>query len=397
MTLRERIRQAARDDTGAVAVMTAVLVLAFVALSAIVVDVGYLYDTRRELQAAAEAGALAGCQELITSGDAGLARSSADQYARMNVAHGPVKALEIRRIDVDTTEKSVRVVVADQAQMFFSRMVGPATRQVQAAAKARAWQLEGGRYLVPWAIPIVRVVDRVEVWTTGGSPSVLTQDAGDPLTYSGYLSAPSAGGTDVFVRVYNEYGIPEILVDTSGSKTSDAPAARIIAADAGQEFTSITLSDDYFASDAAMFVTIHATTKTPQTQVNISVGGGSGRMTASDASGLNWHYSTSLSALDDVFTVIPCRPAGPRRRSTSTYAAPRFRSARSVCSPSSNRRVEACMSRSGSTISTPPRPPQDSFSRCAWVRPRTWAATSPSSTTTVSRIWARARPTCPAP
>lgn len=302
---RRLIPEVLSDDHGAVAVIAAILVVAFVSLSAIVVDAGYMYDTRRQLQASAEAAALAGCQELIVSGDTGAARASATEYATLNAAKGPVKGLEIRRIDVDTSDNSVRVVVAQQAPMFFSRMFGPATRQVQAAAKARAWKLQGGRYLVPWAIPIVKVVDRVEVWTGAGASTLLAEDGGDPLHYSGYISAPAGGGTDVFVRVYNEHDVPELLVESSGSKTDDAPAARIVVADAGAPFTAIALSNDYFPSDEPIYCVVRATTSEPQTEVGISVGGSSGKMTASDASGLNWEYGVGISAQDDPFTVIP--------------------------------------------------------------------------------------------
>lgn len=320
MPARATLTSVARDDKGAIAVLVAVLVVAFVALSAIVVDTGYLYDTRRELQASAEAGALAGCQELILSGDAGAARACAVEYANLSARKGPVKALEVRSVDIDTGDNSVRVVVAQQAPMFFSRMFGPATRPVQAAAKARAWQLKGGRYLVPWAIPIVKTVDRVEAWTGAGS-STLLAEGGDPLQYSGYLSAPAGGSTDVFVRVYNEYNVPELLVESSGSKTDDAPAGRIVVADASAPFTSITLSNDYFPSDEPVYCVIRAQTTEPQTDVRISIGGSDARMSASDGTGMSWEHGVGLSAQDDPLTLVPVTLSigGKKGASASVY------------------------------------------------------------------------------
>ncbi|TSA06872.1 MAG: hypothetical protein D4R73_10655 [Deltaproteobacteria bacterium] len=54
-----------RDETGAVAVITALCLTVFVALLALVLDIGHLVAVRGELQNAADAGALAGARALV--------------------------------------------------------------------------------------------------------------------------------------------------------------------------------------------------------------------------------------------------------------------------------------------------------------------------------------------
>ena len=62
------IRRFARDESGAVAVLFAIVFLVLVGISALAVDVGYWYTCKRQLQTAADAGAMAGCQQLDPRG-----------------------------------------------------------------------------------------------------------------------------------------------------------------------------------------------------------------------------------------------------------------------------------------------------------------------------------------
>jgi uncharacterized membrane protein len=59
-----RSRDYAGRDSGQVIVFTVVALIAFAAMAAFVVDVGYAYFTQRSLQASADAAALAGAQQL---------------------------------------------------------------------------------------------------------------------------------------------------------------------------------------------------------------------------------------------------------------------------------------------------------------------------------------------
>lgn len=58
-----------REQQGAAGMMTALLIIIFVAIMAIVIDLGHLHSVRNELQNAADAGALAGARALIKMED----------------------------------------------------------------------------------------------------------------------------------------------------------------------------------------------------------------------------------------------------------------------------------------------------------------------------------------
>lgn len=301
-------RRILRDDTGAAAVVVAVFFIAALLMAAVVVDVGYLYAARRQLQSAADAGALAGCQELIQTEDPGAATALAREYAQRN-AVGPAVGLAVDGVVVNTAECSVRVAVSRQTPVFFARILGPASRRVVATAKARKWQLSGGRYLVPWAIPIIRHVERIEAWVDGGSPVVLSEVSG--LHWSGAVAAPGAGDSrDMFVRVYNDYGVPELLVESSGPGMLDAPVARVSGYSATGGLASVRLSDDFLSSNGSgryFPITLTVRTVEPQPELTAVIDRAAYPMSTSDG-GTLWTLTISagmVSLTDDPFTVVP--------------------------------------------------------------------------------------------
>ena len=295
------------DDSGAVAVTIAVLVVAFVALSAIVVDAGYLYDTRRQLQAAAEAGALAGCQELIATGDAAAAQTVAEEYTFENSDAGPGDELTIESIDIDVAEGSVRVVAFQETGMFFSSVLGPATRPVRAAARAQKWQLGGGRYLVPWAIPVIRNIDTVEAATLDDKGHVINSTSLDevgPLLYSGPLPAPAASGSyDVRVRVFNTHGVPEYIIDSKNGK--EAPAGVAVVDDGTGLVADVALSANYVEAGSALPL-LTVVTNSPEAAVSVEVDGVDRAMTSSD--GTTWRYQIVPGDVDDDLDLLRVYP-----------------------------------------------------------------------------------------
>jgi hypothetical protein len=77
---------AARDESGAVAVLVAVLTLVLFAIAALVVDLGLARDTRRQAQNAADASALAAANAMYATGvaDVAAATAAAKRYAAQN-------------------------------------------------------------------------------------------------------------------------------------------------------------------------------------------------------------------------------------------------------------------------------------------------------------------------
>lgn len=289
------------QDAGAVAVLVAVMVTAFLGLSAIVVDVGYLYDVRRQLQTAADAAALAGCRELIASGDMGSADAVAREYAGRNAA-GPGSALEVESVEV--TDEYVRVVVDQDSKLFFANIFGKSQVPVRAAAKAQRWRISGGRYLVPWAIPIIRHIDRVEAVLcdmSGGVISV-TELGGSGTEWSGSIAAPSGLGVyQVFVRVYNEYGVWEGLVE---SPDKEVPSGIIGVVDDTQAIMSVTLDRTIVTAESPEPVQVEVRTREPVPGVGIAVDGAKYAMTDLGG-GVRWGFTVTgalLGTSEDLIT-----------------------------------------------------------------------------------------------
>jgi Flp pilus assembly protein TadG len=73
---------ALRDDSGATALLVALLMIVLLGMAAVVIDAGLLYSARRSMQTAADSAALAGVQELPA--DPGSAQAVADDYVSAN-------------------------------------------------------------------------------------------------------------------------------------------------------------------------------------------------------------------------------------------------------------------------------------------------------------------------
>jgi Flp pilus assembly protein TadG len=87
------VRVVGRDQRGATAVIVALMMVVLLGMGAIVVDVGAMYQERRELQNGADAGALALAKICSTSSGCGTATATAGTYANAN-ANDNVSAVD---------------------------------------------------------------------------------------------------------------------------------------------------------------------------------------------------------------------------------------------------------------------------------------------------------------
>ncbi len=117
-------------DEGAVAVIVAILIVVFIGMAALAIDVGALFEERREVQTAADAGALAGVQELPAS------TSAAEAQARAYVALNAPQATDIA---VDFPDAyTIRVTArTPNSPYYFARVWGGDSAPVAAHATAR--------------------------------------------------------------------------------------------------------------------------------------------------------------------------------------------------------------------------------------------------------------------
>ena len=134
------------NECGQSMVLTLVFVTVLIAIAGAVIDVGSWYQTHREMQATADASALAGAQELPLS--AGNARAQALEYARRN--QGGVNGEDIEITSTLTPNDTIKVTARTQAPGVFTRLMGLDSVTARATAKARVGNLGNAK----WAAPI---------------------------------------------------------------------------------------------------------------------------------------------------------------------------------------------------------------------------------------------------
>jgi hypothetical protein len=123
----------ARDTRGQAAVLTIVFMTVLLGASAMALDVGSWFHARRELQAQADAAALAGAQALPNS--TADAQSLAIQYASKN--GGTLTASGVTFSSSASPDDTISVRMAAPTPGYFSKLFGLDTVTVHAQAAAR--------------------------------------------------------------------------------------------------------------------------------------------------------------------------------------------------------------------------------------------------------------------
>lgn len=138
-------------EYGQVAIIFALFIISLLGISALVVDMGSLYQERRHLQTVADAAALAGAQNLPENPD--LAIQNAIGYAAMhNVA---ISEDDIQVSQTYVANDTITVTSIDpDAPLYFARVFGMNTTPVVATATATVNSPLSMRGLMPWTIPV---------------------------------------------------------------------------------------------------------------------------------------------------------------------------------------------------------------------------------------------------
>lgn len=299
-----------KDESGAVAIMVALLLVVFVGFTALAVDVGYLYSVKRQLQAAADAAALAGCQELIK----GVSESGVLDEARLyaegdetksynNVAPGDGLTMIPAGVNnpntgnpyTEVTESYVKVAVKKDTTLFFGRIFDAlGYKTIMAQSKAKVVYLTGLKNIAPWGVPIVQA-SRVTA-QVGGNPEVELSYNSGTSKWEGQLPVgmfASTNGYNVTVTAYNnqteypdgtsEYpnGVPETL----------HPASNIVVQQAGARIQNVYLSKYYATIGQDSTFTLYVeSTETPKASFT-----NNNNISLSPVSGSPNLYSVTLS------------------------------------------------------------------------------------------------------
>jgi hypothetical protein len=158
-----------RDDKGAVAVMVALLIVPLLACTALVVDVGALYLERRQLQNAADAGALAIAADCAATGvvtrvaACSTMTATAKSFAQLNA--GPTAAAAAAR-----TGNRVTVTAHSTVNFAFAPVIGVNNKSVSAKSTA-SW---GAPVAGTSILPITFSWCAFKAQTGGGVPTPTT-------------------------------------------------------------------------------------------------------------------------------------------------------------------------------------------------------------------------------
>lgn len=124
------LKEVINNQSGSVIVLVTLALLALVASMALVIDVGLVFAQRIKASNAIDAAVMAGVRELPQ--DPLAAIEVAQTYAQMN-------GLEIEEVDFEISEdqRSLRGWVNKEQPMYFAKVLGIKSGQVQAKATAR--------------------------------------------------------------------------------------------------------------------------------------------------------------------------------------------------------------------------------------------------------------------
>jgi Flp pilus assembly protein TadG len=134
-----------RNERGQAFVITAFALVALIGMSALVLDVGSWFRTKRRLQSTSDAAALAGAQSLPS--DPSAAQTIAMSYANQN--NGDVGASDITVSSTYSANDTISVKAARTDSGVFSGVLGVTSSNITASAKARVDTPQKARYVAP--------------------------------------------------------------------------------------------------------------------------------------------------------------------------------------------------------------------------------------------------------
>lgn len=239
----ENIVSTLKQENGATAIIVGLLVTAFIGFLAVVADVGYMYETRRQLQSAADAAALAGMAKKIDGGSVADVLDEARYYALKNDFkgdRGTPKTLEMYTEPpfTEVTDDYVRVTVRKTIDLFFapifalinqSAKYGQAT--IAAQAKAKRVYVTGIKGLLPWGFGTIKP-QAMEV-TVNGVTSKLEEEADGSWSTNDIIVPTAPGSYAIDLTVYNSLDWPQVF---EGIGT-------VVVHDSGDSVSNVTIAD----------------------------------------------------------------------------------------------------------------------------------------------------------
>ncbi|MBI4302366.1 MAG: pilus assembly protein, partial [Chloroflexi bacterium] len=129
--LRQRTSRLVKGEKGVVAILVALLLPAIFGMVALTTDLGIAFSTRRQLQNASDAAALAGARDMALSLGQATAIASATNYVNSNIS-----GAEITGIDIDEVAREITVSTRRNDPAVFARVFGINLMNITATATA---------------------------------------------------------------------------------------------------------------------------------------------------------------------------------------------------------------------------------------------------------------------
>jgi Flp pilus assembly protein TadG len=225
----------ARSERGQMLAIMAVSIVALCAMGAFVMDVGSWFRAHRATQTVADAAALAGAQKLPHS--TSDAQALAQEYGNKN--GGGITQIQFSSNMFPNDTIAVRAERV--APGFLSNVLGIASVNVGADAKARAWNLGSAKYAAPFA------VDKAHPMLSGSGcpcfnqPTTLDLETVGPGAFRIVNIDGSYGGTgqttlsDWILNGYNGYMGLGWSYSDPGAKFNPGPLEDALRARSGDE------------------------------------------------------------------------------------------------------------------------------------------------------------------
>jgi len=222
------------NERGQVAIIVALLIISLLGMTALVIDMGSLYEERRFLQTIADSAALAGAQELPEKPDEAIQK--AIEYAGNHRDLSSINIeVTIERWEVDNDQITVKVNNPN-TPVYFAKVLGIYSADVAATATARVGKPRALSNLVPWGASIPEGVSW-EDWLSAGDEKILKFGAGGAIEGNFYaldLDGQHGGGSSSYTYcIINGYDEPlkvgdMILPETGNIHTTvDATVKRV--------------------------------------------------------------------------------------------------------------------------------------------------------------------------
>lgn len=177
-------------DSGNVTLLVALMMVVLCGFGAVVLDVGSLFVQKQNLQAGADAGALAGADELLAG--ASPAANAAYQICSANDTAGTYS------VAADVASESVTVTANQPVPLWFAKIWGDTQTTVHATAKAQLGTLTSAVGIVP-----IAVVNQTFVY---GQEYTLSDGAGNGQQGNyGFLDLSGNGANGVETDIENGY------------------------------------------------------------------------------------------------------------------------------------------------------------------------------------------------